>query len=532
VNRGSSRIRVATKLRWALPPTISAVLLVVAFPPFGWPIFAWIALIPLFLHLPHYKPLNGFASGHLFGTLFYMLLMGWTAEIADIHFHHFIFLGLVLGSFLGLYTGLATRLFFYFPKWSPLTLPALWVTIEYLRSHIGFLSQPFGILGYSQYQVLSVAGVSAYTGIFGVSFLLVASNALLASLIKPYAAFTLRKYSSARNSYRPIAPMAIVLLLLFGWPQLHARDKETTTLETLDVAIVQGNAQAHKELSQERYQEEVLPVYEQLTRSAEGAALVVWPSSSVPGVIPTDRAMTKRLAGLARETDSYLLIGAAGFDKFDAEQSRQKRIANSAFLFTPSGRMGGRYDKIRLLPFDEYLPARDLIPWPEWLISSETKDHSPGKELTIFDTGRARFGVQICFENMFPDQTRQLARKGAQLLVAQTNESYTNSMAGHLQNLPYYVFRAIENRIPVLRSSTTGISCIIDASGKIIGSVKDPSGREIDVAGVTKGRIVLSSDRSFYTRHGDLFTYVCIVTVASFLSLSFYSGRGRPGKRT
>jgi apolipoprotein N-acyltransferase len=149
-------------------------------------------------------------------------------------------------------------------------------------------------------------------------------------------------------------------------------------------------------------------------------------------------------------------------------------------------------------------------------------DRSPGKELTIFHAGPVRFGVQICFENMFPEQIRTLALRGVDFVVGQTNEAYTDSLAGHYQNLVYYVFRAIENRLPVIRSATTGISCIIDATGRIIASVQDASGSEVNVAGVATAQIALGGERSFYTRHGDLFAYVCIAVVTFLIAIAIF----------
>jgi apolipoprotein N-acyltransferase len=247
-----------------------------------------------------------------------------------------------------------------------------------------------------------------------------------------------------------------------------------------------------------------------LEAAASSPSLVVWPSSSVPGVIPVDVAMMARIGGIAKKGNVHLLVGAAGLDKFNQEQVKSKRVANSAFLFSPEGRIMGRYDKIHLLPFDEYLPARGYIPWPTWIVEPGMTDHYPGTNLTLFNVGGARFGVQICFENMFPEQIRALVNRGADFIVGQTNELWTKSEVGQRQLLAFYVFRAIENRVPLVRCSTNGISCFIDAKGKITGSIHDASGNETGVPGMSVNEIRLGADRSFYSRFGDIFALTSV----------------------
>jgi apolipoprotein N-acyltransferase len=212
------------------------------------------------------------------------------------------------------------------------------------------------------------------------------------------------------------------------------------------------------------------------------------------------------LSDLARETESFLLVGSSGFDKFNPEQRQTKRLSNSAFLFSPLGEMLGRYDKILLLPFDEYLPLRKYIKWPSWIVS-DMIDSLPGKEKTIFDMGKARFGVLICWENMFPELFREMASKGVQFMVSMTNEGFTREPVGHYQMLAVNVFRAIENHVAIIRTASTGVSCIIEPNGRITDRVKDGSGRDVDTAGFLVGKIPLTTERSFYNRYGDWFMY-------------------------
>ncbi len=223
------------------------------------------------------------------------------------------------------------------------------------------------------------------------------------------------------------------------------------------------------------------------------------------------------LSNLATETGSFLLVGSSGFDKFNPEQRQTMRLSNSAFLFSPLGETLGRYDKILLLPFDEYLPLRRYVKWPSWLVS-DMIDSLPGKDKTIFDMGKAKFAVLICWENMFPELFREMASKGVQFMVSMTNEGFTRNPAGHYQMLAVNVFRAIENRVAIARTASTGVSCIIEPNGRIVDRVKDLTGRDVDVEGYLVGQIPLTSERSFYNRYGDWFIYIISLVVIGIIA--------------
>ena len=506
----------------------SAALLALAFPGPGSPHLAWIALVPLFLQLFRSGFLKAFFSALLAGFLFYLCLMGWAVRLDEANPWNFTAMNLYFAIYAGLFGVAARYLHERIPRWDALAFPSLWVAIEYLRSHIGFLSFPQGILGYSQYEVLPVAAISEYAGVYGVSFAIVSVNAALASIAWTRLRFAREGIGETRPA--PIrVPLAIMGGVLVGISGVTARDhlssRPAGADRSIPVAVVQGNAQADEKTGYDRYLRDVFPVYEALTlqAAASGSSLVVWPSSSVPGILPLDRRMAGLLASLANRCGAYLLIGSAGFDKFNAEQSRTRRVANSAFLFAPSGAIVGRYDKVRLLPFDEYLPLRNYVRWPSWIVSPGMTDHHTGGKLTIFAMDDVRFGVQICWENMFPDQVRKVVADGADFIVGQTNEFFAKSGDAQYQNLSYYVFRAVENRVPVVRSSANGVSCVIDPGGRIAAVVADGRGNRLNISGFAVARISLRPGKSFYNRCGDLFAFAAIVVVAG---LGVYGYRG------
>lgn len=203
--------------------------------------------------------------------------------------------------------------------------------------------------------------------------------------------------------------------------------------------------------------------------------------------------------------------------------------ANSAFLFSPKGRITGRYDKVRLLPFDEYLPARGLIPWPSWIVNTRMTDSAAGRELTVFDMDGVRFGVQICWEAFFPDQFRRLSALNLHFMANQTNESFTQTPAAHYQMLAYSVIRAIENRITIIRTSSTGVSGVVGPDGRVTGRVRDERGADVNVQGFLVRQIPLSGRRSFYNRSGDWFVTFLLLSLAFFAVMTASRG-GEPPK--
>ena len=147
------------------------------------------------------------------------------------------------------------------------------------------------------------------------------------------------------------------------------------------------------------------------------------PSSSVPAYLPYDKSYVRAIAHVARESQASLLVGSSGREKLQNPVQDAKRVANSAFLFSPAGDIVGRYDKILLLPFDEYLPFRGVVPWPSWLANPAVFDFEPGQETMLFNVRDARFSVLICWENLFTELFRATAGRGVDFIVSMTNEA-------------------------------------------------------------------------------------------------------------
>ncbi len=508
---------------------LSATFLTLIFSGFQTHLLAWIALVPLLLVLCHSGPLRALLSSLAVGLIFFGAVMWWALAVKGVNFFNFSLV--VLGN--GLYFGVFGLFAYYFHKklsqWDALTFPATWVMLEYLRSHTGFLSFPWGILGYSQYTVLPVAHISAFTGVYGVSFLVVTVNAVAAEIVHSHifrsGAKDFQGKSSWSSQKTPIGILAGAVILLSA-SFLHGlpSSSKNGSSRNLKVALVQANVYA-KENKRANFNKTLFSRYRQHTLEAadSGPDLIAWPSSSVPGAIPSDRVLVRMLSRLAKEAGAFLLIGSSGHEKLSRDQKRLDRFANSVYFFTPFGQIVGRYDKILLLPFDEYLPLRGYVKWPSWLVSSDAADAQPGEELTVFRTKNVRFGALICWENMFPDLFRKMASQGVDLMVSMTNEGFTDVPAAHYQMLAMNVFRAIENHVAIVRTATTGVSCIIEPSGRIIARVQDDHGNDVHVEGHLVRKVPVSPVRSFYSRYGDWFVYSLFAVFCGFVLWALFA---------
>jgi apolipoprotein N-acyltransferase len=505
---------------------LSAAFLILTFPKSEMYYLAYVALVPLILIIKKSDPLKAFIYSLSAGLIFYTQFLWWLLSTEGVNPFNF-----TLGVFLkACYLGLFGLLACYFqkkePRWNIITFPSTWVIIEFMRSHISFLSTPWGILGYSQYSVLPVVWISSFAGVYGISFLIVMVNTTIAEIIDAYLSSS--QVEVQRRAYSPgIKKISLGLLtgilILSGLHALSYTQEGSTP--KLKVALVQGNVYwnnkywSNKYKNDTSYREGIFQKYSLLSRQVAGFKpdLILWPSSSVPGKMPYEQMRVRMLSELAQEMGSFLLVGSSGFDKFNPEQRQTWRLSNSAFLFSPQGKMLDKYDKIRLLPFDEYLPLRGFIKWPSW-VASDMIDSLPGKHKTIFNMGDVRFAVLICWENMFPEQFREMAAKGVQFMVSMTNEGFTKVPVGHYQMLAVNVLRAVENHVAIARISSTGVSCIIEPNGRIVDRVRDHNSNDVNVEGYLVDEIPLSSKRTFYSRYGDWFIYTLSGIFIVFIS--------------
>jgi len=368
-----------------------------------------------------------------------------------------------------------------------LLLPSAWVCMEWLRS-IGMLGFTWGDIGYSQHQLLPLIQIASLTGVWGVSFLIAAWNAMLANIA------TYWNTGRRSISYQVCAVLLLLsAVLVYG---VAAMRSPMPTDRQVEAAAIQGNINTDTEHDL-AYFERCHGTYWSLTRKAAlaGATLIVWPETAEPGYPARDQFLEYSLSQLALETRSYILLGAH-------DEDQQGRYFNSGFLIAPGQGIVGRYSKVRLVPFGEYVPARRYLPFLSYYRVTPV-DLTAGTDFNLLKAGRTKIGLAICFESIFPYICRTLTHSGAEILCIITNDAWFERTAAAEQHASKSVLRAIENGRYVVRAATTGVSCIIDPHGRILAR------KGIFEQGIVKAKIVPLRRKTLYTRMGDWFVFLC-----------------------
>ena len=478
-------------------------------PPWSLHLLGWLAPAPLFLAIRRSSSAGGaFAVCFAAGSLFWAGHVHWLLPVGGVNALNWGVSMPLLGIFFGVLGPLA---------WLARRAPAgsawavyasAWVLIEYLRLHLGFVSTPWGVLAYSQIGMLPMAQLASLAGIWGVSFVLAGVAEALAIGGDGLA----RGGLGPRGRLEILAPLLLAALCL-AWGSWRLAGAEQN--ETLPVAVVQASVYT-RGVDPTEARLRIMEDYYALSREAARAApeLIAWPASAVPSRIPWNRFLVRKLGELASELDTPVLIGSTGQEKSMPGQ-RERPMANSAFLFASEGEIADRYDKILLVPFNEYMPLRGLLRWPAW-VTGDVIDALPGDRRTVFQLpGGSRFGVLICWENLFPDGFRQTAAKGLDFVVSMTNEAFTDDAGAHQQMLEMNAYRAIENGVSVVRTSTTGVSAVFDRHGRTLTQVENASGKTLDVTGWRVVEAPLDSARTPYTRYGDWLPLACLLGIAA-----------------
>jgi apolipoprotein N-acyltransferase len=504
---------------------LSALLLTLSFPTFDLNFLAWIGLVPLFLAIKDKSLKTALGLSYLAGFGFFMGVFFWVTYTKGVTMLHYSILGLYLGLYFPLF---ALFLNFILKKTElPLviTAPPIFVAVEYLRSHAGFAALPMGLLGYTQHQNLPLIQMASFTGVYGVSFIIVLANAAIADLISYWSEIRKRGQRLGLKT-PPILRGAIVLaMVLILWVVGYSSMPSALPGRPFSVAVVQGNIPP--ELKWEReYRGQILSKYEDLSEQASRSRpkLIVWPEASTPGFVLKDMTLLQRMIGMVRRFNTYMLVGSAEYPKFSKTLIKEKKSGNTALLFSPEGKVLGQYLKIHLIPFSEYVPYEGIMRWPEFIVGPSTNSHIAGTELTLFDIGGTKFGTLICSEILYPELGRGMVNQGAGFLVNISNEGWFGKSAYSYQGLSISVFRAAENRVNLVRSTNTGISGFIDPYGRI--SARLTNGNEdLFIAGTLTREMFLSSAGTFYTRHGDVFAYGCIAFAVGLIIWALFKRR-------
>ena len=492
----------------------SAILLTLSFPKNDMWILAWVGLIPLFFIVRNNNSKWSFLWCWFSGTLFYTFTTNWITQTMNQYGGMSLWLSFIVLLLLSIYLGLYTGLFGYLSKYIsektsiPLSAaaPFVWVSLEFLRAHLlsGF---PWASLGYSQYKFLHIIQIADITGVYGVSFLIVAVNAVL------FWIFLLRTEKVLSNRLRIISISSItflfVLSLCYGYYRL-SKDYDSNDNE-LNIAVIQGNIPQHLKWNRS-FQRKTIDTYKRLTNEAagHGSDLVVWPETAAPFYFQEYSQYREEVLDIAADGNTYLLFGNPSYKLTD---DIKPKMLNSAYLISPYRDIMARYDKIHLVPFGEYVPFSNILFFVEKLASG-TGDFSAGRDHIVMELPESKFGVVICYEVIFPELVRKFILNGANFMVTITNDAWFGKTSAPYQHFTMAVFRSVENRIYFARAANTGISGFISPKGKILQA--GPIFEET----VLIQKIFPSNTISFYTKNGDIFTYGAIFITCLILVIA------------
>jgi len=510
---------------------LSAVLQVLIFPLPGIYVLSWFALAPLILALLRARPagelefagslrlraaspFQGFLLGYVCGILFYAGTCYWIydtmRQFGGLSAPMAVLVLFLFCCYLGLYHGFFGLLLSLLSeprdfRRALVVSPFLWVAVELARTRI--TAFPWNLLGIAQVDNSALCHISAWTGVYGISFEIVLVNVALA------AAFLVPKEKRGAMLVAALAAAAVLQAgRLIEPPAAHADRAALLVQQNIPVAANWTPVYFQQNLTDLS----ALTVKSVSAQPTGTIDLIVWPESPAP-FFTNDARFRSAIGDVARETHAWMVVGAIGEEK---SSGANPSVFNSAALISPSGDWAGRYDKVHLVPFGEYLPFPSVFAFAGGL-TKEVGEFTHGASRTPLDAGGERLGIFICYESVFPDEVRQFANQGAQVLVNISNDGWYGDSGAYAQHLNQTRMRAIENNRWLLSATDTGVTASIDPWGRVIARIP----RKERTALVAP--YALTSVTTFYSRHGDWFAYACAIISLGALLARFTSSKNR-----
>jgi len=458
-----------------------------------WPV-AWVALVPLLLAIRNVSPGRAARLGLLAGMVHYVTLLYWIVIVLGrygnlplwVSVPALLLLALYMSSYLALFCALISRVWQQKEVSVVWIGPLLWVGLDFLRSFL-FSGFPWQDLAYSQYKALFLIQIADLAGHAGVTFHIVLVNSITALLFVLWrdnravaqSSLSVLMAQRIRQTWRyAVLPALCVMLavMAYNFLRYHQISEEIEVSPKMKIALVQGNVEQDQKWSP-AMRLKTIDIYTELSVQAlkqgnESPVLFVWPETALPFLIGDNPYFNRLKKQLIIKEKIWLLSGAPFYEKNGSEKLQRTKGGissyNSAYLFTPGGEVGARYDKQHLVPFGEYIPFSNFLSLPGPLVEN-IGNFSAGKSTRPLSCQSAEIGVLICFESIFPKLARDWTSRGANLLVNITNDAWFGRSSAPWQHVSMAVFRALENRRSLARSANTGISVLIDPLGRMAG---------------------------------------------------------------
>lgn len=526
---------------------LSALLQILIFPLRGLYILSWFALAPLIFAVLRARPageleidgsvnlraaspwqafLLAYACGVLWfaGTCYWIFgtmrqYGGMSTPLALLALFLFcLYLGLYRGLF-GLLLGLMAGPDRDYRR-ALVAAPFLWVAVELARTRItGF---PWNLLGTAQVDNVPLCRIATWTGVYGISCEIVLVNVAIA------AAFLVPRQKRATLLVAALAAAAVLQSGRLVEPPAAVADREALLVQQNIPIAVRWTPDYYDRTLSELTSLSLKSAADADAQVSSGPAsatkvdLIIWPESPAP-FYTSDPRFRNATSDLARRAGIWVLTGSIGTAPA-IHTGGQELIFNSAVIVNPTGEWTGRYDKIHLVPFGEYLPFPSLFSFAGGL-SKEVGEFEPGRSRAPLDEGDAKLGVFICYESVFPDDVRQFANQGAQVFVNISNDGWYGDSGAWSQHVNQTRMRAIENERWILSAANTGLTGSIDPFGRIV--VRAPRKERTTLV----APYALTSVTTFYSRHGDWFAMLCaIISLGALVERFAFSRRTREKK--
>lgn len=533
-----------------LAALVSGVLLVLSFPKFNWSFLAWIALAPLLFVLPGQSLRKAFGLGWLTGWVFFFFSANWISHSMIRYGGLNVVLAYAIaalftaitGLFVGLFALATTQLIKSFGLRALGLAPLLWAATEWVRGSTTGIT--WNALGLSQVNQFQMAGLASWGGVELVSLPLVAASVVLV-LLPQFKQVAIRRVLML---YLFIAAVFAIAYAAQG-PSLFTLVKIASPPIEVTVAGIQPNLPVdiptHPDEMTARnvsgLETNIKLTGEAINQTANKKAdVIIWAESPLVLNYEQDEATRTKLNEVAKEYNAYVIFSALGRDG--------ESIYNSAQTISPEGRALQRYDKIRLLPFGEYVPFRALL---GYFVPPMVGDFTPGSKAVVNSlrlntqlaivqneqetqgeialertTNFVRTGTFICYEAAYPNLVREFVNNGAALLINISDDAWFGNSAGAEQHLNHARLRAIENHRDIVRVTNSGISALVTAQGKVV----DPLPMFTAASHVWTAET--SRTATLYTKYGDWFAISCTIISALAIIASFIYHSRAPKSQT
>lgn len=472
------------------------------FPNLGF--LAWFSLVPLLYVIRNASPRRSFVYTFITFAICYSVSLYWlyTAMNTFGHLTPTASVGVLILLIILLSTHIALAPMFsaWVEKKTGIarfwTLPIFWVVVDFAMNYIPCNGFPWGNITNSQFAYLPVIQIVDIVGIYGLTYVMVVFNSAIAEFCSGKVHFA--KYSKAS-----FAATLIISMLIYGFFRIGYVEKMEDNWRSIRVALLQGNIPQDEKWRPGMEEEQLIP-YKKSMQELEGkdVNLVVWPEASYPLLIPdVEESLPPESLGLSmadRDSKRFILLGALTISK------PTKSFYNSMILIDNNSNIIGRYHKVHLVPFGEYVPYKKILFFAKKL-TAPVGNLKAGEKLAPLYTDDYQIGGLVCYEDLFPEISREMTRNGANLLAAVTNDAWYGVSSAPFQHLAISVFRAVENRRWLVKSANTGVSAVVSATGRIISKTN------IFEEGMIVSSVKLGNGSSLYTLLGDWFAWGCVL---------------------